>query len=51
MAELLDSLIRLVCFGLSWPMNLSKNIKAKMAKNIIVAVYSADHLRIYCRYS
>lgn len=33
MAELLESTM-LVCFGLSWPMNLSKNIKAKSAKNM-----------------
>lgn len=33
MAELLESTM-LICFGLSWPMNLSKNIKAKSAKNM-----------------
>ena len=33
MAELLEATM-LVCFGLSWPMNLSKNIKAKSAKNM-----------------
>lgn len=33
MAELLESTM-LVCFGLSWPMNLAKNIKAKSAKNM-----------------
>ncbi len=33
MAELLESTM-LVCFGLSWPMNLSKNIKAKSAKTM-----------------
>ncbi len=33
MAEFLES-IMLVCFGLSWPMNLAKNIKAKSAKNM-----------------
>lgn len=33
MAELLET-IMLICFGLSWPMNLAKNIKAKSAKNM-----------------
>lgn len=33
MAELLESTM-LVCFGLSWPMNLAKNIKARSAKNM-----------------
>lgn len=33
MAELLESTM-LVCFGLSWPMNLAKNIKAKSARNM-----------------
>lgn len=33
MAELLESTM-LICFGLSWPMNLTKNIKAKSAKNM-----------------
>lgn len=33
MAELLES-IMLICFGLSWPMNLVKNIHAKSAKNM-----------------
>lgn len=33
MAELLESTM-LICFGLSWPMNLAKNIKAKSAKNM-----------------
>lgn len=33
MAELLES-VMLICFGLSWPMNLAKNIKAKSAKNM-----------------
>ncbi len=33
MAELLESTM-LVCFGLSWPMNLAKNIKAKTAKTM-----------------
>lgn len=33
MAELLESTM-LVCFGLSWPMNLAKNIKAKSAKTM-----------------
>lgn len=33
MAELLESTM-LICFGLSWPMNLLKNIKAKSAKTM-----------------
>lgn len=33
MAELLESTM-LICFGLSWPMNLIKNIKAKSAQNM-----------------
>lgn len=33
MAELLEA-IMLICFGLSWPMNLLKNIKARSAKNM-----------------
>jgi len=33
MAELLESTM-LICFGLSWPMNLAKNIRAKSAKNM-----------------
>lgn len=33
MAEFLEC-IMLICFGLSWPMNLAKNIKAKSAKNM-----------------
>lgn len=33
MAELLESTM-LICFGLSWPMNLAKNIKAKSAQNM-----------------
>ena len=33
MAELLESTM-LICFGLSWPMNLAKNIKAKSAKTM-----------------
>lgn len=33
MAELLESTM-LICFGLSWPMNLVKNIKAKSARNM-----------------
>ncbi len=33
MAELLESAM-LVCFGLSWPMNLAKNIRAKSAKTM-----------------
>lgn len=35
MAELLESTM-LVCFGLSWPMNLAKNIKARSAKNMSI---------------
>ncbi len=35
MAELLESTM-LICFGLSWPMNLAKNIKAKSAKNMSI---------------
>lgn len=33
MAELLESAM-LVCFGLSWPINLAKNVKAKTAKSM-----------------
>ena len=33
MAELLESTM-LICFGLTWPMNLAKNIKAKSAKTM-----------------
>ncbi len=33
MAELLESTM-LICFGLSWPMNLAKNIRARSAKNM-----------------
>lgn len=33
MAEFLEATM-LVCFGLSWPMNLTKNIKAKSAKSM-----------------
>ncbi len=33
MAELLESTM-LICFGLSWPMNLAKNIKARSAKTM-----------------
>ncbi len=33
MAEILESLM-LVCFGLSWPISVMKNIKAKSAKNM-----------------
>ncbi len=33
MAELLESTM-LICFGLSWPMNLAKNIRAKSARNM-----------------
>ena len=32
-AEILEA-IMLVCFGLSWPMSVIKNIKAKSAKNM-----------------
>lgn len=33
MAELLESTM-LICFGLSWPMNLAKNIRARSARNM-----------------
>ncbi len=33
MSEMLE-IIMLVCFGLSWPMSLVKNIKAKTAKTM-----------------
>lgn len=33
MSEMLEA-IMLICFGLSWPMNLIKNIKAKTAKSM-----------------
>lgn len=33
MAEILES-IMLVCFGLSWPISVAKNIKAHSAKNM-----------------
>ncbi|MGN0739593.1 MAG: hypothetical protein ACI4LX_05420 [Treponema sp.] len=33
MSELLES-IMMVCFGLSWPISLAKNIKAHSAKNM-----------------
>lgn len=33
MTEMLE-IIMLVCFGLSWPMSLVKNIKARTAKNM-----------------
>ena len=33
MTNLLEA-IMLVCFGLSWPLNVAKNIKAKSAKNM-----------------
>lgn len=33
MSEILES-VMLICFGLSWPMSLIKNIKAKSAKNM-----------------
>lgn len=32
MAEFLES-VMMVCFGLSWPINMIKNYKAKTAKN------------------
>lgn len=55
MAELLESTM-LVCFGLSWPMNLLKNIKAKSAKTmslqfilLIIAGYIAGICaKLYC---
>lgn len=33
MTEILES-IMLICFGLSWPMNVCKNIRAKTAKTM-----------------
>ena len=33
MAEILET-VMLVCFGLSWPVNLVKNIKARSAKGM-----------------
>lgn len=33
MSELLES-VMLICFGLSWPMSLYKNVKARSAKNM-----------------
>lgn len=33
MAEILES-VMLICFGLSWPINVWKNIKSKSAKNM-----------------
>ena len=33
MAEILESMM-LICFGLSWPMSLYKNIKARSAKTM-----------------
>lgn len=33
MSEILET-IMLICFGLSWPMNLMKNIKSKTAKSM-----------------
>ncbi|MCR5217429.1 hypothetical protein [Treponema sp.] len=33
MSELLEAGM-LICFGLSWPMSLAKNIKARSAKNM-----------------
>lgn len=33
MAEILES-VMLICFGLSWPINVWKNIKSKTAKNM-----------------
>ena len=47
MSEVLET-VMLVCFGLSWPINVWKNAKAKTAKNmslrfilLIVAGYAA----------
>ncbi|MGN0736814.1 hypothetical protein [Treponema porcinum] len=47
MSEILET-VMLVCFGLSWPINVWKNVKAKTAKNmslrfilLIVAGYAA----------
>lgn len=33
MSELLES-VMLICFGLSWPISLAKNIKARSARNM-----------------
>lgn len=33
MAEILET-VMLICFGISWPFNLVKNIKAKTAKSM-----------------
>ena len=33
MAHILET-VMLVCFGLSWPVSLAKNVKAKTAKNM-----------------
>lgn len=33
MAEILES-VMLICFGLSWPISVAKNIKAHSAKNM-----------------
>jgi hypothetical protein len=35
MAEMLEATM-LICFGMSWPMNLIKNIKAKTAKSMSI---------------
>ncbi|MBQ8824430.1 MAG: PQ-loop repeat-containing protein [Ruminococcus sp.] len=35
MSEILET-VMLVCFGLSWPINLVKNYKSKSAKNMSV---------------
>lgn len=47
MSEILET-VMLVCFGLSWPINVWKNVKAKTARNmslrfilLIVAGYAA----------
>lgn len=35
MAEILET-VMLVCFGLSWPMNVYKNYKARSARNMSI---------------
>ncbi|MDE5899694.1 MAG: hypothetical protein K2H09_10615 [Treponemataceae bacterium] len=57
MAEILES-IMLVCFGLSWPISVAKNIKARSAKNmsfrfilLIIAGYVAGITAKLCTHS
>jgi len=38
MAEILEILM-LICFGASWPINLSKNIKGKTTKGVSLGFY------------